>query len=355
MSTPLLEAGSAHGAEAEHNPIAEWSKLQKIAALMVVVGHDIAIQVLNGFEEREVEEITTEMAKIAFVPMAVQKALLKEFSPVTLEAVTAAHGGPEYARQVLEKALGTYKANEVMNRIAPSKVARTVDTAMLREIQPRQLMNALRREQPSMWALILSYLEPATCAQILSGLNPEQRTEIVERIAGMEPVNAEIIQKIMSYLKDRLNLRGQADTARSGGTRILAQILNNLDDTTSQQVLSSLDERNPDLSRSIKKLLFVFDDLGALDKSSLQKVLREVDTHDLAVALKTANEPVRNAIFGAMTKRAVESLAEEIQYLPPVRLKQIEEAQEKILEAVRNLEANGEIVVSRGGGSDGVV
>jgi flagellar motor switch protein FliG len=346
----LLESSPAQGlALPDKDPLEGLNKLQKLAALLVVLGHELALKILNEFDEREVEEITTEMAKITFVPVGLQHALLKEFSPLTIEAVTAAHGGPEYAREILEKALGTFKANEIMSRVAPTRPPKSVDTTPLRELQPRQIMNFLRRESAQTWALILSYLEPAACAEVLSQSTPEMRTDIVERIAMMEPVNAEVMGKVIAFIKSRLQLRGQMETARSGGTKILAQILNNLDDQASQQVLATLDERNPELSRAIKKLLFIFDDLADLDKASLQKVLRDVEMHDLAIALKTASDRVKTAIFSSMTKRAVESLQEEIQFMQPLRLKQIEEAQDKILDVVRTLEANGDIVVNRRG------
>ncbi len=335
-------------AEADSDPLHGMSKTQKLASFLVIVGQDLAEQILREFDEREVEDIATEMAKITFVPLIMQRALLREFSPVAIDAATSAHGGPDYARDILERSLGRYKANEVMSRVAPSR-PKSVDTSILREIQPRQLVNLLRRDQPQTWALVLSYLEPIACAQVLGMLTPEQRTDIVERIATMEPVSSYVVQQVLSLIKNRLNLRTPTDVASSGGTKILAQILNNLDDNQAQQVLNSLDERNPELSRAIKKLLFVFEDLGDLDKPTITRILREVDSHDLAVSLKTASDRLKTLVFSAMSKRAVEAINEEIQFMPPVRLSDIEAAQEKILEACRTLEANGEVVLNKKG------
>ncbi len=338
----------------EPDPLAGMSRLQKLAAFLVMMGQELANDVLTHFDEREVEDISTEMAKITFVSPIQQRALLKEFSSVTIDAVTSARGGPEFARDILEKALGRYKANEILSRVAPSR-PRSVDTSILREIQPRQLANLLRRDQPQTWALILTYLEPPTCAQILGMVSPDLRTEIVERIATMEPVSAAVVQQVLSVIKNRLNSRGPVDIASSGGVKILAQILNNLDDSQTQQVLSNLDERNPDLARQIKKMLFIFEDMSDLDKATITRILREVDSHDLAVALKTSSERLKGVVFGAMTKRAIEMIQEEITYMPPVRLSQIEEAQEKILEVIRNLEAAGEIILSKKGGKGDAV
>lgn len=334
----------------------EWSKNQKLAGLLVVLGSEVASTILNQFDEREVEEIMKEMAKLDFIPVHVQQAIVKEFSNITVHAVTSAAGGPNYARAVLEKSLGSLKANEILTRVSPTKL-RTLESGILREVQPRQLISLLRKEQNQTWALILSYLEPIRCAEILTLITPEQRTEIVERLASMEAVSSEVVQQVMTLIKNRLQLRNQVDFSSTGGTKNLAEVLNTLDDATASQILNSLEEKNPDISRAIKKLLFTFEDLNDLDKSQMQRVLREVDFQILAKALKTASEKLRTLIFSALSKRAVESLQEELKFMPPVRLRDVEEAQDKIVDAIRRLEASGEITISRkgAGGADSIV
>ena len=330
------------------DPLRGWSKRQKLAGLLVVLGKDMAAQVLNDFDERDVEEISTEMARIEFVTLDAQRALLKEFTSVTVDAVTSAAGGPQFAKDVLERSIGSYKANELINRIAPNK-ARNVDISVLRDIQPRQLINLLRKEQIQTWALVLSYLDPARCAEVISLLNTDFRTDIVERIASMEPTSSVVVEQVLTHIKHRVAMKNNVSVTSSGGARILAEVINELDDAISKQILSGLEERNPDLARNIQKLLFVFEDIGGMDKTTMARVLREVDYHQLAVALKTASERLRAAVLGSLSKRAADGLQEEIQYMPPVRLADVEEAQDKIIEVVRELEASGEITVSKGG------
>ncbi|MEM9400108.1 MAG: flagellar motor switch protein FliG [Verrucomicrobiota bacterium] len=334
--------------------LADMNKKQKLASLLVVLGPEIASEMLADFEEKEVEEVTTEMTKIEFVPLPLQRVLLSEFSDITMSAITSAVGGPSFAKEVLEKSYGSFKANEVISRVAPNKV-KSIDTAQLRDITPAQLVSLLRREQIQTWALVLSYLPPGRCAEVLGMINPEQRTDIVERIATMEPTTSEVAQKVLELIQERLNSRGRKDVTTSGGTKILAEILNELNDTTSKQILTSLEERNPELSRSIKKQLFIFEDIGELDQSSLAKIMREVDFHVLAVALKTASDGFKSKLLGCLTKRAYEMINEEIQYMPPVRLSDVEDAQEQIIEIVRKLESSGEIVLSRKGGGDELI
>ncbi|MFZ5806695.1 MAG: flagellar motor switch protein FliG [Verrucomicrobiota bacterium] len=358
MSAPATTAKPAPGAaapvedkEKEKKPtslLESMSKKQKLAALLVTMGPELGATILNEFDESDVEEISTEMIKLDFVSPMMQRELLHEFSGIILEAVASSAGGPQFAKVILEKAIGSYKANEVINRVAPNRV-HTIDTMVLRDIPPRQILNLLRKEQIQTWALVLSYLEPARCAEVLSLLNPEFRSDVVERIATMEPTPSEVVEQVLLHIQRRSSLRNQQDVTSSGGIQILASVINTLDDATSKQVLASLEERNPDLCRSVKKLLFTFEDMAELDKSAIGKMLREVDFHILAVALKTASEKLKGIIFGALTKRAAEAISEEIEFMPPVRLAEVEEAQEQIIEQLRKLEANGEIVLNRGG------
>lgn len=336
------------------NPLQGMSKKQKLAALLVVLGPEVASTLLNDFEEREVEEISSEMVKIDFVAPPMREALLEEFSPVCVKAVTSLAGGASYAKRVLEKAIGNFKANELISRVAPNRV-HSVDTGALRDIPVRQLVSMLRKEQLQTWALVLSFLEPTRTAEALALMQPEFRTDVVERIATMEPTPSEVVEQVITHIQRRSNLRNRQNVTSSGGTKNIADILNSLDDSTSKQVLTSLEERNPELSRIVKKQLFVFEDIAALDKASLQKVLREVDFHLLAMALKTASEKLKDTVMSALTKRASEIIMEEIEYMPPVRLAEVEHAQEQIIEQMRRLEANGEITISSKGDGDVVV
>ncbi len=327
---------------------ATLTKMQRLAALLVVLGPDIAANILNQFDEQQVEEITLEMSKITFVPLPLQKMLLREFSEVTMDAVTSAQGGPQVAKEVLEKSLGSYKAHEMLSRIAPNR-AISADKSILREIEPRQLLTLLRQEQPQTWALVLSNLESNRCAEVLSLLPVEIRINIVERIATMEPVSADMIQQVLTLIKNRLTLPTEVDFTTRGGHKNLAEIINTLDEDTSAQVLASLEEKNPTLCRAIKKLLFVFEDLAEFDKTAITRILRELDFHILAVALKRSSEKLKGVVAGGLSKRAADSLKEEMDFMPAIPDQEINDAQDKIIETVRTLQASGEIVTPKKG------
>lgn len=330
------------------------TKKEELAHLLVIVGAEVAATILKDFDEKEVEDLSKEMVKIDFIPGPLKDAILAEFSAITIEAVASTSGGATFAKLALEKALGSFKASEIIRRVAPYKM-RSVDVTVLRDIQPRPLMNLLRKEQLQTWALVLSYLEPPQCAEVIELLPPDFRVDLVERLATMEPVASEVVEIVLQHIQRSADLRNRQDVTTSGGAKILADVLNQLEDASSKQVLTSLEERNPELSRTIKKMLFTFEDIITLDKASLGKLLREVDFHELAVALKTASEVLRTSIFATLTKRASEIIQEEIQYMPPVRLVEVEQAQERIIEQMRRLEASGEIVRAKGGDGDAVV
>lgn len=329
------------------------TKLQKLASFLIMMGPELASEILKGFDSRDVKEISGKMATLELVDFKTQQQLLEEFSQLAVQAATSARGGSLFTRNVLEKSLGTWQANEMLQSVSTKQVT-TVDTTFLQQFDAQQLVNILKGEDPQTIALVLSYLDSLKCGDVLALLNSDLRTDVVARIASMEAVSLDVLGKVLDMLKKRAG--GEHNlSSKTGGVKSVADVIGSMDPAVSRSLLSSLDEKTPELSSSIKKLLFTFEDLKKLDKLSLQKILREIESRDLSLALKTASEALQGAIFGALPKRAGDSIRDEIKFMGPVRLRDIEAAQEKIIDAMRKLEAEGEIVIGGGGKSDVVV
>ena len=334
-------------------PQGREAKLKKLAAFLIVLGPELASELLKGFDPRDVREISLEMAKMDLVDHKTQRKVMEEFSKLAADAVVSAAGGTQFTRQVLEKSLGSFQANEMLQSVSPSPVSK-LDASVLQELDARQLFNLIKQEDPQTVAFILSYLEPSKCGEALGYLTPDMRTEVVTRIASMEPVPSDVLGKVLTALNKQI-MAVRALSTKSGGLKSIADVINSMDPTMGRALMSSLDEKNPELSGSIKKILFSFEDLRKLDVMSLQRVLREVESRDLVLSLKTASEPLKVLMFSALPKRAAENIKDEIKMTGPVRIMDIEAAQERILEAMRKLEAEGQIVVGGGAGKGDVV
>jgi flagellar motor switch protein FliG len=344
------------GAEGQETPAPgndRDSKLKKLAAFLIMVGPELAAEILKGFESRDVKEISAQMAGQELVDFKTQQELMEEFSQLAVQAATSARGGTQFTKDVLEKSLGTWQANEMLQSVSSHQVS-SVDTTFLQQLEAQQLVNILKGEDPQTIALVLSYLDTLKCSDVLGLLNSDLRTDVVARIASMETVSLDVLGKVLNTIKKRVGTDHSLSN-KTGGIKSVADVIGNMDPALSRSLLSSLDEKSPELSSSIKKLLFTFEDLKKLDKISLQKILREVESRDLSLALKTASEALQTVIYGALPKRAAESIRDEIKFMGPVRLRDIEAAQEKIIDAMRKLEAEGEIVIGGGGKADMMV
>jgi flagellar motor switch protein FliG len=320
----------------------KMSKLQKLAALLIMMGQEHAAELFKTMDPPDVELVSGEMAKIGLISTEIQQAVLKEFSTVAVSASTALRGGVDFTKQTLEKALGLYKASDIVGRVSP---VRTPVAAMqqITDLDARQIVNLVKTEQEQTIALIASYLAPEKASQVLSLLRTEQRDGVIERLATMAPTPIEVVEKVVEILNLRMGGKQPRALNQTGGVKSAADVLNSMDKNMSKSMLISLEERNPELGQSIRQKMFTFEDLANLDTASLQKVLREVDMRDLAVSLKTAVETVKAALLASISKRAAETVNEEIQFMGPLKLKEIEGAQQRIIDVVRRLEGEGEI------------
>jgi flagellar motor switch protein FliG len=325
--------------------ISRLSKVQKVAALLVLLGPEAAAQLLKHFEEHELEAVSAEMAKITLVSQELQRDLLREFSDLAVEAGTGRLGGVEYTQQVLEKSVGLFKASNLVNRVAPTRMPVAAMQQII-EADARYIYNLLKNEQPQTIALILSYLASEKASQVLFLLPAEVREQVIERLATLAPTPLEVIERVVEVLNARTQGKQPRALNQTGGVKSAAAILNALDKNLSKMVLMSIEERNPELAQHIQQKMFTFEDLATIETPAVQRILREVDLAELAVALKSASEQLKAVLLGSISKRAAETVNEEISLMGPVKLRDIEGAQAKIIEIVRRLEAEGEIDLS---------
>lgn len=325
--------------------VAKLTRIQKLAILLIMLGPESASQVLRNLEEAELEAVSAEMAKQTLVPIEVQQFILQEFTEVAILASTSLRGGVDYTQNVLEKALGMFKAANVITRVAPTRAQVPAMQAIL-ELDPRQIFNLIKNEQPQTIALVISYLPPERASALMTLLRTEVRDEVIERLATLSATPIEVVERVVAVISQRLSSKPTRALNQSGGVKSAADLLNALERSVSKAILTSLDEKNPELGAAIRQKMFTFEDLAQLDTSALQKVMREVEMRDLAISLKTASEHARGALLGAISKRAAETVAEEMGFLGPLKLKDIEAAQLRIIEIVRRLESEGEIDLS---------
>jgi flagellar motor switch protein FliG len=345
----LATRDAAGGAPAAGTPQDHGAKLRKLAIFLIMIGPETASEILKNFDNRDIKQISAEMAKMDMVDYDTQQEILKEFSVIAVKSAMSLTGGFEFTRDVLEKSLGSIQANEIIRGVNPMSVS-SLDTSALQTLESQDLYALIKGEEPQTMAFILSYVHPMKCAEVLSLLDAEVRADIVARIATMEPIPVDVLAKVLDALKKRMNVGGST-SLKPGGVQSIADAIKNMDNSLSRSLIATLDETNPELSAQIKKILFVFEDFKKFDKMSLQKVLREVESKDLGLALKVASEQLQLKIFSALPKRAAEAIKDEIKFMGAVRLREIEAAQERIIEAMRKLEAQGEIS-SDGGQSD---
>lgn len=327
--------------------VATMSKVQKLAALLIILGPESAAHFLKQLDEAELESTTGEMAKITVVTQEMRAQILEAFTEVAVQAGSSILGGLDFTKTALEKSFGQFRASDIMSRVAP---ARTTPGAMqqIMELDPRQIFNLLKHEQPQTIALITSYLNAEKGSRVLMLLRSEIREQVVERIASMAPTPIEVVERVVEMLNHKLSGRHTRALNQTGGVKTAADVLNSLDKGLSKSLLISLEERNPELGAAIRQKMFTFEDLANLDTAALQLVLREVEMRDLAMALKTASNTLKEALLSSISKRAAETVNEEISFMGPLRLRDIEAAQSRIIEIVRRLESEGEVDLGAG-------
>ena len=333
--------------------LADYNGLQKAAILMIALGPEKASKLFKHLKDEEIEALNLEIANTKSVSQQVKDDVMDEFYELCLAQQYIAEGGIGYAKELLDNALGSDRASEVIGRLTASLQVRPFE--FIRKTDPSQLLNFIQDEHPQTIALILSYLPSAQAAQIISALPPEKQADVAKRIAMMDRTSPDIIQEVEAVLEKKLASLVNQDYTIAGGVDSIVEILNSVDRATEKHILETLEIEEPELTDEIRKKMFVFEDILLLDDKSIQRVLREVDNSELAIAMKAANEQVQNAIFNNLSKRRAVMIKEDMEYMGPVRMKDVEEAQQKIVNIIRKLEDSGEIIVSRGGGDDIVV
>ncbi len=326
---------------------------QKAAIFLVTLGSEISSEIFKHLREDEIEALTFEIARLDTVESDDRDRVLLEFKELMMAQDFISSGGIDYARELLEKSLGSQKAVDIINRLTSSLQVRPFD--FIRRTDPAHLLNFIQQEHPQTIALILAYLEPQKASIILGSLPHESQSDVAKRIAVMDRVSPETLREVERVLEKKLSTISQEDYTAAGGVENIVEILNLVDRSTEKIIIESLEEEDPELAEEIKKRMFVFEDIVLLDDRAIQKVLREVDTAELAKALRGVEAEVQDKIFRNMSKRAASLLKEEMEYMGPVRLKDVEETQQKIVSIIRKLEDQGEIVVARSGEDEMVI
>ena len=331
----------------------EYNGIQKAAILLIALGPEKSASIFKHLKEDEIEELTLEIANTRSVSPQTKESVLNEFYQVCLAQQYIAEGGIGYAKELLDKALGSDKAQEVITKLTASLQVRPFE--FVRKTDPSQVLNFIQDEHPQTIAMILSYLSPAQSAMILGALTPEKQADVAKRIAKMDRTSPDVIKEVERVLERKLSSLINQDYTSVGGVDAIVGILNTVDRGTEKHIMESLEIEEPELADEIRKKMFVFEDILLLDDRAIQRVLRDVDNNDLAVALKGANEEVQNVIFKNLSKRLAAMIREDMEFMGPVRMKDVEEAQQKIVGIIRKLEDSAEIVISRGGGDEIIV
>jgi flagellar motor switch protein FliG len=331
----------------------EYTGRQKAAIFLVTIGSEISAEIFKYLREDEIEALTFEIARLETIEPEQKDAILQEFHELMMANQFISTGGIDYARELLEKSLGNQKAIDIINRLTSSLQVRPFD--FIRRTDPGHLLNFIQQEHPQTIALILAYLEPNKSSQILQYLPHEVQSDVARRIATMDRTSPEVLREVERVLEKKLSTLSSEDYTTAGGVESIVEILNLVDRASEKQIIEALEDEDPELAEEIKKRMFVFEDIVMLDDRAIQKVMREVDQQELAKALRSVDTEVQDKIFRNMSKRAAGMLKEDMEYMGPVRLKDVEEAQQKIVSIIRHLEDTGEIVVARSGEDELVV
>ena len=328
----------------------EMDGVEKAATLLITLGPEKSAKIFKHLKEEEIEQLTLEIANTSSVSPQTKEKVLSEFYEICLAQQYIAEGGIGYAKELLEKALGEEKAKDVIGKLTASLQVRPFE--FIRKTDPSQLLNFIQDEHPQTIAMILSYLSSAQAAMVLGALPPEKQADVARRIAQMDRTSPDVIKEVERVLERKLASLVNQDYTIVGGIDAIVNILNSVDRSTEKHIMESLEIEEPELADEIRKKMFVFEDILLLDDRAIQRVLRDVENSDLGIALKGANEDVQNAIFNNLSKRLAAMIKEDMEFMGPVRMKDVEEAQQKIVSVIRKLEDAGEIVISRGGGDE---
>jgi len=311
----------------------------------------VASRVLSTLSDDEIEALTLDLSSLGTIDADVRVSIIDEFYQMAMAKRYVAQGGIEYARNLLESAFGTERALEVLTKLQSS--LQEVPFEFLKRADPSQICSFIQDEHPQTISLILAHLQPQTAAVVLSALPREIQADVVMRIATMDRTPPEIVREVERVLERKMAAVFSQGFTFAGGVKDVAEILNRAERNTEKTIMADLEERDPELADEVARLMFTFDDLIYVEDGGIQKALREIESKDLALALKTSNEEVAEKIFNNMSERAREMIKEEIEFMGPVRLRNVEEAQQKLVSVIRRLEEAGELIIEgRGGGGE---
>jgi len=334
--------------------IGTMTSTQKVAALLILLGPTTASEVLKNIKDEDLlEQITLEIASLNKVPSDLLTDILEEFKALFQASTYLSSGGMDYAKQLLELTYGESQAEKMLNKLV--SLMNSNPFQFFNEADPGQLATSFQNENPQLIALIMAYLKPEHSAKVLNYLPPETQAQVAMKIADMDTTNPEILTDIEKIVETKFSSVMVQDFSKAGGIDTLANILNRADRNTEKNVIELLEVENPPLAEEVRELMFVFEDIINLDDRAIQRILREVDTKDLALSLKGTKQDLRDKIFRNMSDRAQEMLKDEIEYLGPVRAKEVQEVQTKIIGIIRNLEVFGEITISRDNNEDELI
>ena len=329
------------------------SGVQKAAVLLIALGPEKSSMIFKHLKEEEIEELTLEIANTRSITPQLKDDVINEFYEVCLAQQYIAEGGIGYAKELLEKALGAEKAMDVIGKLTASLQVKPFE--FVRKADASQILNFIQDEHPQTIALILSYLSPMQSAVIIGALPPDRQADVAKRVAVMDRTSPDVIKEVERVLETKLSSLVNQDYTVVGGVDAVVEILNAVDRGTEKHIMETLEIEDPELADEIRKKMFVFEDILLLDDRAIQRVLRDVDNNDLAIALKGSNEQVQAVIFNNLSKRLAAMIKEDMEFMGPVRMKDVEEAQQKIVNIIRKLEDSAEIIISRGGGDEIVV
>lgn len=327
--------------------------MRKAAVLFISLGPEVSAELFKHLTEEEIEKLTLEISRAKKVDAQTKQAILTEFKELIQAQEFIEEGGIDYAKNILERAMGSEAASVLIQKLTSALHVRPFEFA--KQVDAPQLLNFIQHEHPQTIALVLTYLEPEKAGMILSELPNDIQKEVSKRIAKMDRTSPEIINEVENVLENKLSSTINQEYSEVGGIEALVDVLNGVDRSTEKTILDALMDEDPELAEEVKKRMFVFEDIVILDSRSIQRVLRDVETEDLKFAMKASGDEVKELLFKNMSTRMAETIREELEIMGPVRIKDVEEAQTKIVDIIRRLEETGDIVIARGGGDEFVV
>ncbi|MCB6609776.1 flagellar motor switch protein FliG [[Clostridium] symbiosum] len=326
---------------------------EKAAAVISIIGAETASEVFKYLNDGEIEQISIELARLPRLNDAEIEDISKEFYECCVTQKVISEGGKDYAKEVLEKAFGQQQARNLMDRV--TKALKTKSFGFIRKVDYKSLMSVVQNEHPQTLAMILSYATPEQASRIIINLPRETQIDVVERVANMDRAYPAAVKIVEDVVRRKIGSSESEEAMEVGGLNYIADVMNHVDRSTERDIFDELNIKNPQLAENVRKLMFVFEDIAYLDPLSIQRFIRDIDSKDIAVALKVANKEVTNAIFSNMSNRMRESIQTDMEYLRNIRMSDVEEAQQRIVGTIRRLEEDGEIVISKDGKDEIIV